>query len=246
MIVQWGTYAFQISEVATVIRRERQLDSAGVGWADLVTWDLAGKILNPTGLAAKMTTKLSLLEAAFATSGKDLKLLTPTGGATQHQLLNADCLGGTQIIRGVEYPIAEGPQYVTYRDFSATIQGLLPLAPNGRSPLLAFETSIQRTGGGPLTYHLEPLNGLPIKGLGKQATVYKAVQQGSAVGILSRPNPLIYDPPLWPEAEMQPLRVITEGHPKRRGTKFTEWPISWQYTFESALPLIGSPRLWTF
>jgi hypothetical protein len=244
MILSWGNYRFFQNEVATDIKRERQLDAAGNGWANLVTWNLNGMILNPGGNLRTMTTALEELENAFSSDYKDLVLYLPDGSTpSAHKLINSQTIGGVRVVGDVSYADSSGANYVTYRDFTATVQALVPVNLN-RDPLLAFETSIQFTGGGPSTYFHEPLNARPTKGLGKQYTVWKAVQQGQAVGMVGRPSPTIIDPPVWPEAEKRNLRVVTPGHPRRVGSEFVEWPISWQYTFESADELIGSPRLW--
>ena len=245
VILAWGAFRFLQGEIATDITHPRQFDDANNAWAELRTWQINGRLNNPTGSLATMTKRIRAMEAAFALDNQDLILYAPTGERTAHALLNADCIGGTKVTVAPSYPDSQGAQYVTYRDFTVTVQGLVPIA-GDRSPLKSFQESIQFSGGGPLTHHLEPLVGAPIKQLGKQQTVYRAVQSGSAVGILARPNLLAIAPPIWPGQEVRPLRTITPGTPKRQGNTFIDWPISWQYTFEAATELVGEPNLWVF
>jgi hypothetical protein len=52
---------------------------------------------------------------------------------------------------------------------------------------------------------------------------------------------------LWPAALVE-AGTFQSASPRRRGSgaalAFTDFPISWTYRFESALPLIGRPNVW--
>lgn len=244
MILAYGTFRFGQAEAATTITRQRQLDEAQNPWADLERWQISGKLLNRGGSLATMKAKIQALEAAFSTDGKDLILYEPDGRAeTAHALRTRNTFGGVRVVEPPSYPDSSGANLVTYRDFAVTLEALVPVT-GTRSAYRSFTEQIQFSGGGPLFHHLEPLVGRPIKQMGKQATVFRAVQSGSAVGLSGSPNPFLIAPPLWPQAELIPQRVITYGSPRRFGNSFLDYPVSWQYTFESAVPLNGRTNVW--
>ena len=94
-------------------------------------------------------------------------------------------------------------------------------------------------GGTPRVIFHEDINGaLPIKEVTVPRTTFKATQSGQAIGYLGYP-PL--PPPLFPDDVVgDPVETYT---PAVDGVK--EWTVAWQYSFESATPLVGRPHFRT-
>ena len=246
MYVQYGDYTHPAGEPAVTIDRETLWTDAGTAWAERERWSISGCIYNQAGTAAAMDVLVTELEAAYSSSGGDLKLLLPDGTtASQHALLNANTIGGVRVVKRPSYPQGSGPEGITIRHFTVALEA--EVAVSADSALLSWHESIRYSGGGPRFGHLEPLVGKPIKQKLKANTIYKAIQQGRAVGLSAYPA---VPSPIWPAHQID-QRDIEQSAPRRRGYGsgadcWTEWPVSWCYRFESANPLLApnGPNRW--
>ena len=243
MFLKYGTFTHPLGEAAVTITRRPVETDARTRYAVLERWDIQGMISNPSGSPAAMTVLLSALESAYSVDGRDIALFLPDNSTpSQHGISSSTTIGGTYIVAPVAYPQGGGVEYVTVRHFTVSIEALRPTAtPTG---LLSFSESITQTGGGPRFGHLEPLAGPPVKQLLKQRTIYRATQSGQALGLYSYPH---VPAAIWP-AHLLELPDISFGSPRRTGyggaVNFTEFPVQWDYKFESAQPLLGAPHLW--
>jgi len=246
MYVKYGDYTHQAGSPAVTIERENVHTEAGSLWLTRERWTIQGMIANPSGVAADMSTAIAALENAYRSGGQDLKLLMPDGStSSEHVLLNANCLGGTRVTKPPSYPKGDGPEYVTLRHFTVTVEGDIPAT--SRTDLLSWVETISFSGGGPRYGYVETLVGLPQKQKLRQATIYKAVQSGRAVGIANYPT---IPQPMW-AADQVDARDVQYDSPRRRGFSsgsdtWTEWGVSWTYRFESAYPMIApnGPNRW--
>lgn len=239
MILGYGNYRHANGEVAIVIDKANVLNAAGIALSQEVRWNLQGMLVNQSGNPTTLAGMIRNLENAYSVPNQDLVLFQPDGSTvSSHFLYAGSTLGGVRITKPVSYPQGTGPQGVTYRTYSIEIAALLPLG--AETGLSEFHEEIQSSGGGPARGLLEPLMGLPVEQLRKQNTIYRATQQGRAVGFGAYPT---IPGPMWPQALITSPN-ITMGSPQRVGNSYINWPISWIYQYESANQLSGAPNIW--
>jgi hypothetical protein len=146
------------------------------------------------------------------------------------------------VIAPPSFPRGQGAEYSTFRNYTIALEAEW-LAP--QATLLAWQETIRFQGGGPRFAYLEPINGQPVKQLLKQATTFKATQSGEAVGYAAYPLPAL---PIWPDAEHTDRREIRYELPRRMGPPgnptYTQFKVSWSYSFEDSGPLLGLPTAW--
>lgn len=237
MYLQYGSYQHAANECAVVISREGLFSEDGIPLGFRERWEIQGRLqaANQPGITAAITA----LENAYAVDGRDIGLYLDDGTATAHHLTSNATAGGTRVVMPPSFPEGKGAEYSTFRNYALAVEGILV---DTTHPILSWVESLNFTGGGPQFGFLETLNGAPQKQLLKQATTYKATQQGQAVGHGSYP---FVPAPIWPAAEHVHLREIVYQTPVRKGPSGlqTEFPVRWSYTFESELPLVGGPTL---
>ena len=219
------------------------MDAAQNPWAFDETWRLNVMLPNPTaGNASTMRSTLSAMENAFLKTNQDLALLLETGGKTHHAVRSRDTVGGIRVTKFPEYPVGRGYEYGSYRTVAIELSMRRLVDLSDRSGLTNFSETLTTSGGGPRYGHLEPLTGLAIKQLLKQNTIWRAVQQGVAIGIGGYPTP---PDPIWPGDLVEPDgSPFTYGSPERIGGSLFNFPVTWQYNFEAAQPRRGRPNVW--
>lgn len=241
MKIRYGNYTHADGEINPSLSRALSLNAAGEPYALLHRWTLRGTLLADS--VAELTTAIRGLENAYSVNGRDLALLTDSGGSTAHLLKSSQCIGGVRVVDGPNFPTGDRGDYTTYRTYTITLEGEVIL--NGAEQLLAFSERVSFSGGGPRIVWHEALEGDPVPQVVAEKTVFRATQQGSTVGYLSYPNP---PEPLFPGFLIENPEVQKES-PKRTGrgarTTYTEFGISWNYQFASASPLNGNPTRWT-
>lgn len=242
MFLAYGDYRHPLGQPAIVISRRTLFSAANTPLAVVERWEING--LLQAGSAAEMSEQIDALEAAYSSGGHDLLLYLPDGStASSHRLLNAQTLGGVRVVRPPSYPQGRGAEYATIRTFSVALEAELPLLPLDTA-LVSYRETLEFRGGGPRFGHLEPLIGLPIKQVLRRHTIFRATQRGEAVGWVAYPTP---PSPLWPAALVE-SGTLHAASPRRRGSgealAYTDFPITWSYQFESALPLYGTPNVW--
>ncbi len=243
MYLRYGSYTHPLGESAIFISRDPVETDAQTTYAIRERWDIQGLLANPTGLVADMSAAINALEVAYARGGYDLTLLMPDGITnSQHLIDSSTTIGGTRIVKPLSYPKGGGSEYVTMRHFTVSVEALIPVS--GPTDLMSFHETVTYTGGGAKYGYLEPLAGMPIKQLLKRNTVFKATQQGSAVGLYTYP---IVPFAIWP-AHLVHLPNLPYDTPRRTGfggaVNYTEFLVEWAYEFESSTPLNGNPSRW--
>lgn len=237
MYLKYGSYQHAANECAVVISREGLFSRDRIPLGFRERWDIQGR-LQATSQGA-ITALIAGLQAAYGRCGQDIGLYFDDGTATAHHLASAATAGGTRVVTPPSFPEGKGAEYSTFRNYAVAVEGEVV---DTSHPLLSWIESLNFTGGGPEFGFLETINGSPQKQLLKQATTYRATQQGEAVGHGSYP---FVPAPIWPAAEHVHLREVSYQTPVRKGLSglTTEFPVRWSYTFESELPLIGGPTL---
>lgn len=245
MYVRYGGYLHALDEVGFSIDK-RPISQGGIQVGVEETWSLTG-FLQAASQAA-LVTAMTTLEIAYGRNQQTAQILLNNGTTVARQMPGVHVLGGTEVIEGVSYPNdgmgANGAEFVDYRTFTVKIRGRYAVELPPSYQLIQFNETIQFSGGGPQDVHIESQIGPPQKQRLKQFTTYRAVQSGSAVGLLTLPVP---PAPLWPSA-LETAPQIVPGSPKRSGGSgapiLTEWPISWTYVFADSQPLRGLPNYW--
>lgn len=242
MFLRYGSYTHALQEARVTIQRQPLSDAAGNLYGYREEWQIDGRLVADN--AAAITSALAVLEAAYASGGQDLALLLPDGVTpSSHQLVSADCLGGTRIARPLRYPIGQGAEYSTFRTYSVAIEGDLLLS-QAESPLLAHEETLSFSGaGGPRFVVIECRNGPPQMQMVSQRTPCRVVQRGRAIGLRQYPSP---PGPIWPSFEQPEERRIQLTSPRARGQgaqrALAHYGISWSYQFLAPAPLAGLPH----
>ena len=239
MQLKYGTsYSFDVNSVMITSRLETRVNAGGQPFAQTRHYHVTG-YLSGDGQVA-LTQAENALKTALSVPFRDLALFNDDGSLSSEILLNAGSLTGV-IVRNLEFPKSEGPEYATLRSFAFDASAEYPM--NGTlSLLLSFTESISFSGGGPLYIHRPSLNALPQKQMTWRFTPYRATQRGEAVGYRAWPKP---PPPRWGYALKQ-TPSITPTSPTRKGLpgQYAEYKLTWAYEFEDARPLVGNPTLW--
>ncbi len=239
MYVKYGAYRHRLAGVGFTIAKQTIRNERNVRYGILETWTLGGELLERTGSVAALTKAIEDLEAAYAVENQDLVLYTSTMAATAHSLRVEDCLTGVRVTAPPSYPVATGPDYANKRTFTITLEGIRRV-PETANALQAWSESLSFQGnGGPDEGYLEPVDGTPVRQRFKAATLYRAKQTGSAIGLLGYPTP---SDPLWPGFLQNAEQAVSYSSPKYDGTRFTNYQVTWDYAFVSSSPLRGLPN----
>lgn len=240
MYLKYGNYQHAANEASVVISKQQVFSEAGIVRGLRERWDIQG-MLEAADQGA-LTAAIDELSAAYATGAQDVGFYFDGGQPTSHRIISANTNGGVRVVVPPSFPQGKGAEYSTYRNYTIALEAEW-LDPN--ASLLSWHETIRFQGGGPQFAHLEPINGQPVKQLLKQATTFRATQSGEAVGYLYYPAPAL---PLWPAAEHIDRREIRYELPRRMGPPgsgtYTQYKVSWSYSFEDAGPLLGLPTGW--
>jgi hypothetical protein len=237
MILKYGNYAHSVGEAAIAISIAARFTEQRVHYANRERWEISG-FLQGTSPAA-LTTAIDALKTAYAQQGQDVGLYLDDGVTpTSHAIQASDTIGGTRVVEGPSFPEGHGGQYATFRSYRIVVEADRPVGDATGVPLV-WEELLTFSGGGPRFVFLQTINGLPQRQLVASATPYRATQSGRAVALGVYPSPGI---PLWPTAEHVDRRQITRKAPQSSlAGAAVEYETTWQYSFESELPLVGSP-----
>lgn len=235
MILRYGSYSHEESECTVVLSKEVVENEAGQPYEERQTWTVTGRLQADTpGL---LLAKMVALQAAYSVWYRDFGLYD--GNTLMLALVNRGSTSGVKIVRPPSYPQGEGAQLTTFLDYTIVAAATYP-AGNGQNPLKAFTETLAFSGGGPRRAVVECVNAPPQEQVLTAFTAYRATQQGSAVGLYGYPP---VPPPLFPGKLEEAGRPVF-GSPKLRNGAYTDFPVSWSYTFASATPLVGLPNRW--
>lgn len=240
MIAQYGSYRHALNECAVSVENNAKFSPDLVYLGNVIRWTINGQIfadtpalLTPLGLALVQAYSIQAQDAAiFLDDGTTLSLYT---------LANAGSLGGVRVIQGPSFPYSEDAVYTTFLPYTIVLEAEYP-AIGAQSLILQWQETVTLMGGGPRWVLQETLNGPPIRQQVVEQTKYTANQSGSAVGYLRYPNAAL---PIWPQAchfdHIPVVKVTPRTVGNGSGIANTEFPIFWNYDYESADPLAGQP-----
>lgn len=238
MYLRKGEYTHPIGEPQISISRRPVLNSGGVPVAHAVTWSIQGMLLGSG--QADLDAQIEAFITAYARQNEDVVLLLSDGVTeSQHTLKVRDTRGGVYVTQGPDFPKGDGPEYATRRSFAVQISAEVPVE-ESTSALLSFTETLSTSGGGPRYAHIETALGFPIKQQLRRATTYLATQSGTATGYALYPS---VPPPIFGTANLAQSPRITRRSPEWVGNTVRNFTVSWQYQFESALPMFGLPNV---
>lgn len=241
MFLKYGDYQHPDNEIALTITSERLRNEALQGYGLRHRWTIQGVLHGDT--VAELTTKIAALELAYKERAKPLALYVSAGVLTAHAVDagsgTLQSFSGVEVVSGPVYPDSSGAEYTTYRKYQIELE--FQTVDGGQIAYLSWQQSLALSGGGPRFVYLQPILGLPQKQQVAESTPYNAVQQGSAIGILSYPP---VPQPLFPDSEHRDRRQINRLAPRRQGNSNLYYQVDWYYEFESHEALSGTPGAW--
>lgn len=247
MQLQFGQYRFPIGQVEATPRMRTLRAQDGTPYEYQWSITIKGELLAADPDAATATYLLcqeaQRMRLALQNPNSDMVLIDNTGAPTDIALYRANSLGGVQV-EWVQYPDTEPGALVTHRgfEFQAVAQYPATQVPN---PLLEYEETVQITGNCGPQYVFQPsLVDLPTVVQTQANTTCRAIVSGRAVayrGYPAIPPPLFGGPGVF---LLNPQQAVNTGAPRWNGRMLTNFPVSWNYVFESVRPLSGLPRVW--
>lgn len=184
--------------------------------------------------------RMANIEAATGSPGGDLIVRDLEGNMTTNAVNSSETVNGVRCTN-FTWLDKPGAQFLTYRVYTCSFEWET-VFPDTRDMLVSFSEKLVRTGGEPEIVILEPINALPVAQVTVPMKGFRAVQEGSAVGLRRRPNPLQIAPPIWPDAMVQ--KTITEISAERLGYIGRNFGVQWRYEYVSATNLAGSVTEW--
>lgn len=233
MFFKYGTYQHPDNEVnLTSVSEVSTINDRGLIAFTTRRMTLRGELIAST--QAALRTKINQLESAYSVRGRDAALYHDDGTISGHSLPSGSSLSGTRVI-SLSYPDGTAAEYATQRTFEIILEAEYP-ANGGVSSWV--ETLTFLGNGGPTQVYIPLLNGPWQRQVTTQATSYRAIQSGTAVGLLGYPP---VPAPIWPQFLLPNTRQNVSS-PKNAGRRFVDYRISWAYSFEANIPLAGTPN----
>jgi len=226
-----GSYSFTEETTAIQISTAYEYDSRGRPDKQNQTWQINAYLQAST--QAEITTAINTLVSALSTADGTLTLYINNGTTkSSHELTNCH-------LQNVDYPEGTGSEYANHRTVNLTVNGYADITKD--DDIVSFQESLSLSGGGSRFILLETLNGTPKKFTQKQKTIYRATQQGSAVGKTDYPT---ISAAMFPGQEVEENPRVSKNHTYNEMGE-ERYSISWSYEFASATEFANtSPSKW--
>lgn len=241
MILKWGAYVHAQDECGIKVEYQSIFDQFNRRIGEFRTYHIMGWIKGTS--QSDLTTKLTALEAAYATDYRDLTLYLNNGTTpTVHSLESADCFGGTKVV-GFGYmdgPWKMGTEYANRRTFWAIVKGEVRVGDG----IYQYREKLEVKGVGGIKWRFIPqINGVAELQTLQTDTPFFYIQQGRAVGFTAYPTP---PAALFPSAVHNELiSIIYETPEEVRYDGVTQtnllYPVSWSYVMETTTSQTGVP-----
>ncbi len=235
--LKYGAYSFEPGSVQARMTVQAVRNQGGQVISTVQGIQVTGYI-NGTS-AADLTQKSNALYTAIIAPGLDLAMYDTNGALTSLKLISHLSITGTRLSQPLQFSGSAGNEYVNTRYFSFGMDAEYPFA-SAATFLMSFHETLNFEGGGPLIVLRPNLDVLPQKQVVQKYTVYRASQQGQAVGYRQYPP---VSAPIFPGALIK-APAISMGSPDKKGLGYQGYSISWRYEYESATPLVGVPNIW--
>lgn len=234
-ILVYGSYVHDLGEVELSISQSEVTGESGQATGYIERWDVQGEII--TDDHSVMASRIAALRAAYSVQGLDAVFYAPDGVTVLHRLRSLDTVAGTKVIPP-SFPYEQNRGlYATGIKYGLSITGEYTTVL--QASLVAWQETLQFSGGGPRYVFRQPLRGKPVKQLVAESTVYRLTQSGRAVGRYAYPAA---PSPLYPEHLVENAPASPTG-PEFRNGQLLNWSIAWNYVMESADPMEGQPTL---
>ncbi len=240
MQLRYGSYSFDAGACKLATSSETAWNEGGQPISQKRRIDVDG-FLSGNGQAA-ISVLMSALATALARPYQDLNFYHDDGSLSATALNNAASITGVRIVAGPNFPDWKGNEFGQFRRFTFSAEAEYPLT-NTQNLLAMFRERMTFSGGGPIYGFKMALNGPPQRQLIYPFSVFRATQEGEAIGYRAYPTPPV---PRWPNNLKQSPNQSLDA-PRRAGkipASYQNYPVSWQYEFESASQLSGFPNLW--
>jgi hypothetical protein len=245
MLFRYGSYTHPAGRAGVTVQRQALRNEAEQYMGFTETWDVNLQLISRQSTEAAARADIKAQHEAVAAQlydDRDATVFFPNGTTRSHLYRPvSSTTGGIQVDNYSPAPNDyQGASGVTYSSLTFTLRCVVPAA-NSRLMLVSFEETVEVSPAGRKIGHLETKIGIAQPQTLRQHQIWRYRQTGSAVGFHVRPS---VPPPIWPGNLVNSAPQVTFGHPKRIKNAYINWPISWSYDFESALPLIGVPHIW--
>lgn len=238
---RYGAYAHDQGEVEIAVNKTLIETDAKTAFAQRVQINLAGVLLGD-GIA-DLEQQAAALVSNYSVDGLDFIVEDQDGNALSLSLYAANCNGGTRVTRRPSFPSNRDAAYVTFLPYQITIEGDERIQ-GVETAFRSFQETVSFSGGGRRFGTLETRVGLPQRQLWTRNTIYRAVQEGSAVGLYAYPSVPAALWPAWqlatPDIRYTGGRLVGTG----AGQVYMDFGARWRYEFESPFALFGTPNNW--
>lgn len=235
MYAQYGSYQFTANTVEMTMSQQRRYSQRGKHFSTVKTATCDGFLAPSSPTQANIKTAIANLEAAMV-DGKDFGFYHDNGTLSAHSLPNASSISGVRV-KELSYPVGSGADYATERKFRVVFEA--EYAASTGDQIIAWQERLTFIGDcGPLWVYQPLIVGPPDRQMINQRTTQTVLQSGGAVGYLSRPQA---GPILFPAYEHTDQRRVELVAPTFDGGKFTNYGITWNYVYESHIPLNAVP-----
>lgn len=239
IFAKYRNYSHAVGEAGIAITRDTKFSADGIEEHVTTRWDYTGVLIAAD--QATLITEIRALESAYEQHGGEAYIMDDTN--ILHSLKSSQAIGGVRVVRKPSFTEFVGAEGQTQRTYNLALEAdIITAASDAGSGIVEWEETLSFSGGGPRWVYLPVLNGQPQKQTTHQATTYKAVQSGRAVGLSGYPT---VPRPIWPQALHQDQSGSQISSPVKVGSGAAatsrRYPVSWTYVFESTEPLIGTP-----
>lgn len=243
ILISYGSYVHAQGELDVSVARQALLTDAETVYAERVQVTLNGTLVASTTTA--MDLLFRALVTAYSTDGGDFVMTGgPTGAALSPSIYSSGTMGGVRVMRRPSMTDGRNAAYVTFLNYQIVLEAIVP-ASNPATLLRSFREQIRFSGGGKVYGTLETRTGKGHRQTWTQHAIYRAEQQGQAVGLYAVPT---RPAPIWPKWLVEANPDILVGGGQRvgigAGQKTMEFATSWRYLFESTEQLQGEPASW--
>jgi hypothetical protein len=239
MRLRYGNFWHDPGEVELSINRQTAFSQTGIPFEEEITWTIRGQLIGDT--TAEVLTAIRRLEAAYSRSFFPAALVDATGRVC-HALQNAGSISGVRVVQPPSFPTGSGAELTTFRNYTIVLSATYPLIVQGNGGFIyrSFRETLRTWGGLPDRRMITTVNSLPVPYVSAKRTPFRATQSGTAVGYLGYPP---VPPPIFGFALLDgPDHPVESSGPTTQNGRFTDFGVSWSYSFVSATPLVGRPN----
>jgi hypothetical protein len=237
----YGSYYHAPGECELSFKRYALTGDSKNPYAERIDVDITGTLVG-TGVA-DINAQMSQLIQAYAYNGRDFRVIDSNGANHRLSIISSATNGGIMVTIPPSFPTNKNAAGVTYMIYQIQLQAEIPVT-SPATVLDKFEEQLTFSGGGPVVEYLETRVGLPQKQIPTLHTIYRATQEGSAIGYYTTP---LVPRPIWPSLmtkapviNKQGGRLVGSGNARQYMFK----GVRWQYTYASAFPMFGTPNNW--